>query len=87
VNYGVLTTRTDQLGLKFDFLDIPYTVNPISDNLHPHHWMNRMSAVSFDAPKVLGAERSSFTRQHHPCGAPRPAQQDLARYDNDLFLG
>ncbi|KAF7354057.1 Carboxypeptidase [Mycena venus] len=30
----------NQLGLKFDFLDIPYTVNPISENLHPHHWMN-----------------------------------------------
>ncbi|KAJ7675175.1 Alpha/Beta hydrolase protein [Mycena rosella] len=29
-----------QLAYKFDFLDIPYTVNPISENVHPHHWMN-----------------------------------------------
>ncbi|KAJ7720800.1 alpha/beta-hydrolase [Mycena metata] len=34
----------NQLGLKFDFLDIPYTVNPISENMHPHHWMNRSSS-------------------------------------------
>ncbi|KAJ7737771.1 alpha/beta-hydrolase [Mycena maculata] len=30
----------DQLGYQFDYLDIPYTVNPISENLHPHRWMN-----------------------------------------------
>ncbi|KAJ7358200.1 hypothetical protein DFH08DRAFT_1043085 [Mycena albidolilacea] len=30
----------NQRGLNFDFLDIPYAFNPISDNLHPHHWMN-----------------------------------------------
>ncbi|CAK5281400.1 unnamed protein product [Mycena citricolor] len=29
-----------QLGFSFDFLDVPYLVNPISLKLHPHHWMN-----------------------------------------------
>ncbi|KAJ6524154.1 Alpha/Beta hydrolase protein [Mycena capillaripes] len=41
-----------QLGLKFDFLDIPYTVNPISENLHPHHWMNHNTTrAALHAPR------------------------------------
>ncbi|KAJ7111806.1 hypothetical protein C8R44DRAFT_742173 [Mycena epipterygia] len=31
----------NQLAYKFDYLDIPYAVNPISENMLPHHWMNR----------------------------------------------
>jgi carboxypeptidase D len=83
---GAVTAPPDQLGLKFDFLDIPYTVNPISDNLHPHHWMNRTSAVAFNVPEsqVLIVH---LARQHHPRGASRPAQQDLACYDDDLSVG
>ncbi|KAJ7472558.1 alpha/beta-hydrolase [Mycena latifolia] len=42
----------NQLAYKFDFLDIPYTVNPISENLHPHHWMNHNTTrAALHAPR------------------------------------
>ncbi|KAJ6624992.1 Alpha/Beta hydrolase protein [Mycena sp. CBHHK59/15] len=42
----------DQLGYKFDYLDIPYTVKPISENLHPHHWMNHNTTrTALHAPR------------------------------------
>ncbi|KAJ7679388.1 alpha/beta-hydrolase [Mycena polygramma] len=42
----------DQLGLSFDFLDVPYTANPISENLHPHHWMNHNTTrAALHAPR------------------------------------
>ncbi|KAJ7111801.1 Alpha/Beta hydrolase protein [Mycena epipterygia] len=42
----------NQLAYKFDYLDIPYTVNPISENMHPHHWMNHNNTrAALHAPK------------------------------------
>ncbi|KAJ7024658.1 alpha/beta-hydrolase [Mycena alexandri] len=47
-----LTYPWNQLGLKFDFFDIPYTVNPITENLHPHDWMNHNTTrAALHAPR------------------------------------
>ncbi|KAF7320774.1 Carboxypeptidase [Mycena chlorophos] len=41
----------NQLGFNFDYLDIPFTTNPISENLHPHHWMNNnVTRAALHAP-------------------------------------
>ncbi|KAJ6483116.1 alpha/beta-hydrolase [Mycena sanguinolenta] len=47
-----LTYPWNQLGLNFDFFDIPYTVNPITENLHPHDWMNlNTTRAALHAPR------------------------------------
>ncbi|KAF7337172.1 Carboxypeptidase [Mycena venus] len=47
-----LTYPWNQLGLNFDFFDIPYTVNPITENLHPHYWMNyNTTRAALHAPR------------------------------------
>ncbi|KAF8172386.1 Alpha/Beta hydrolase protein [Mycena galopus ATCC 62051] len=47
-----LTYPWNQLGLTFDFFDIPYTVNPITENLHPHFWMNfNTTRAALHAPR------------------------------------
>ncbi|KAJ7306886.1 alpha/beta-hydrolase [Mycena albidolilacea] len=47
-----LTYPWNQLGLTFDQFDIPYTVNPITENLHPHNWMNsNTTRAALHAPR------------------------------------
>ncbi|KAJ7876894.1 alpha/beta-hydrolase [Mycena olivaceomarginata] len=66
----------NQLGLKFDFLDIPYTVNPISDNLHPHHWMNHNTTrAALHAPrnKIWRVTTTTYPWGNAPVGTdPSP---------------
>ncbi|KAJ7048643.1 alpha/beta-hydrolase [Mycena amicta] len=66
----------NQLGFTFDYLDIPYTKNPISDNLHPHHWMNHdTTRAALHAPrnKIWRVTTTTYAWGNVPVGTdPSP---------------